>query len=156
MTLRDEISPDSLPVELMEDGIEVEYRDGRAVFYRGVPAKREGSVRTTPGKDVHVLVTDPTETEGVLTYVNDQKTHDDILRDAGVGRVLLEPSEETTVFPGVSVHNDQHRMVIEANLDTVDGRVFVFEEDDMGERSYEIVPADEVPADDSRSEGDAQ
>ena len=142
MSMRDEISPDSLPVDLQDDGIEVQYKDGRAVYYRGVPAKRESTVRTAPGKDVHVLVTDPTGTEGVLTYVNDQKTHDDILRDAGVGRVLLQPDEETTVFPGVAVHNDQHRITVEADLDAVDGRVFVFEEDEMGERSYEIVPAE--------------
>ncbi len=142
MTLRDEISPDSLPVELQEDGVQIQYTDGRTVYYRGVPAKREGRVRTAPGKDTHVLVTDPTGTEGVLTYVNDQKTHDDILRDTGVGRVLLDTDESTTVFPGVSVTNEQHRIVVEADLDTVDGRVFVFEEDEMGERSYELVPAE--------------
>ncbi|MFD1587306.1 DUF5796 family protein [Halorientalis brevis] len=150
MTLRDEISPDSLPVELQEDGIQVQYTDGRTVYYRGVPATREGSVRTAPGKDVHVLVTDPTGTEGVLTYVNDQKTHDDILRDTGVGRVLLETDESTTVFPGVSVTNEQHRVVVEADLDTVDGRVFVFEEDEMSERSYEIVPAESETSDDEQ------
>lgn len=142
MSIRDEISPDSLPVELQEDGIEVTYKDGRAVYYRGIPAKRESSVRTAPGKDVHVLVTDPTGTEGVLTYVNDRKTHDDILRETGVGRVLLDTADETTVFPGVSVRNEQHRIIVEADLETVDGRVFVFEEDEMGERSLEIVPAD--------------
>ncbi|MFB6178339.1 MAG: DUF5796 family protein [Halorientalis sp.] len=140
MSIRDEISPDSLPVELQDDGIAVQYKDGRSVYYRGVPAKHEGSVRTAPGKDVHVLVTDPTGTEGVLTYVNDRKTHGDILRDSGVGRVLLDSGETTTVFPGVSVLDEQHRIVVEADLATVDGRVFVFEEDEMGERSYEIVP----------------
>ncbi|WP_136715705.1 DUF5796 family protein [Halorientalis salina] len=152
MTIREEISPDSLPVELQADGIRVEYRDGRSVYYRGVPAKREESVRTAPGKDVHVLVTDPTETEGVLTYVNDQKTNDDILRDSGVGRVLLDTVEETTVFPGVSVENDKHRITVEANLETVDGRVFVFEENEMGERSYEIVPAGEIEGSDTSDE----
>jgi len=146
MTFRDEISPDSLPIELQADGIEVEYRDGRSVYYRGVPAKREGSVRTGPGQDVHVLVTDPTETEGVLTYVNDRTTHDDILRDSGVGRVLLETGEETTVFPGVAVANDKHRITVDADVDTVDGRVFVFAENEMGERSYEIVPAEAADA----------
>jgi len=141
MTIREEISPSTLPVSLTEDGIEVEYTDGRTVFYRGVPKKCEGRVKTAPGKDVHVLVTDESESEGVLTYVNDRTTYDDILKDTGVGRVLLDVDEETTVFPGVTVRNEQHRVTVETER-PVDGRVFVFEEDELGERSYELVEAE--------------
>jgi hypothetical protein len=140
MTIREEVSPNSLPVTLAEDGIVVEYTDGREVYYRGVPEAHGERVRTAPGRDVHVLVTDGSEMEGVLTYVNDLKTQGDILRDTGVGRVLLEPGAETTVFPGVTVRNDSHRIEVEADMDAVDGRVFVFEEDQMAERSHEIVP----------------
>jgi len=143
MGIRSEISPETLDVDLTENGIVVEYTDGREVFYRGVPSKEEGAVRTAPGKDVHVLVTDPTETEGVLVYVNDRKTHDDILASTGVGRVLLEPDEETAVFPGVDVRNENHRIVVEADPDAARGRVFVFAEDEMGERSFEIVVGDD-------------
>ena len=143
MTVREEVSPATLSVSLVEDGIEVQYKDGREVFYRGVPATHEGSVRTAPGKDAHVLVTDEGGEEGVLTYVNDRQTHADILRDTGVGRVLLDLDEETTVFPGVTVRNEQHRVLVEADMDTVDGRVFVFEEDEMGERSHEVVATED-------------
>jgi len=139
MTVREEVPPDTLAVDLAEDGIEVEYTDGRAAFYRGVPKRVEGPFRTGPGKDVHVLVTDGTDARGVLTYVNDRTTHADILRDTGVGRILLEPGEETTVFPGVSVRNEQHRILVDADFDRTDGRVFVFAEDEFEERSYELV-----------------
>jgi hypothetical protein len=139
MTTREEVSPQTLPIELTEDGITVEYNDGREAFYRGVPQKRESPLKTAPGRDVHVLVTDGSETQGVLTYVNDLKTHADILKDTGVGRVMLDKDEQTTVFPGVAVRNEAHRIVVEADLDRADGRVFVFEENQMGERSFEIV-----------------
>ncbi|WP_335999010.1 DUF5796 family protein [Halorientalis halophila] len=139
MTTREEVSPETLPIELTEDGIEVRYTDGREAFYRGVPQKRESPLRTAPGRDVHVLVTDASEEQGVLTYVNDLKTHADILRDTGVGRVMLDLDEQTTVFPGVTVRNEQHRIVVDADLDRADGRVFVFEENQMGERSFEVV-----------------
>ncbi|MFB6142061.1 MAG: DUF5796 family protein [Halorientalis sp.] len=142
MPIRAEISPVPLPVSFTEHGVEVEYRDGRSVFYRGVPATAEGSVRTAPDKDVHVLVTDEAGEEGVLTYVNDRTTYDDILRDTGVGRVLLDVGEETAVYPGVTVENERHRVTVTADFDAVDGRVFVFEEDELGERSHELVPAE--------------
>jgi len=142
MSARSDISPETLSVSLTADGIEVEYSDGRSVFYRGVPRRAEGSVRTPPGKDVHVLVTDASETQGVLTYVNDLKTHDDILESTGVGRVLLDLDEETSVFPGVTVRNKQHRVRVEMDPETTEGRVFVFAEDEMGEQSWEIVPGE--------------
>ena len=142
MSARNDVAPDTLGVELTEDGIAVEYNDGRTVFYHGVPKKAEGKVRTAPAKDAHVLVTDPTETQGILVYVNDLNTHDDILEDTGVGRIMLD-DEEDELFPGVVVRDHQMRVEVEADLDVVDGRVFVFEEDEMGEQSYEIVPESE-------------
>ena len=143
MTYHSDVSPETLPVALTEDGIEVEYSDGRTTFYRGVPEKSEGDLHTPPGKDTHVLVTDASETQGVLVYVNDRKTHDDILDETGVGRVLLDLDEETTVFPGVSVTNTQHRVHVDVDFSAVDGRVFVFAEDEMQEFSFEIVPEGE-------------
>jgi len=139
MEPRSEVPPDTLPVALTEEGIEVEYQDGRRVFYRGVPTKVEESVRTAPGKDVHVLVTDAGDNQGVLVYVNERKTENGILEDSGVGRVLLGNGEETTVFPGVTVRESQHRIDVELDPSVVDGRVFVFEEDELGERSFELV-----------------
>jgi hypothetical protein len=134
-----EVSPDTLPVELTENGVTVEYTDGREVLYRGVPTREEGSLQTPPGKDVHVLVTNEQETHGVLVYVNERTTEDVILENSGVGRVLLEKGERTSVFPGVEVEDLRYRVEVSVD-ETLDGRVFVFAEDEMGEQSYEVVP----------------
>ena len=139
MSQRSEFSPDTLSISLTDGGIAVEYTDGREVFYHGVPAKVEGTYTTAPGKEVHVLVTDPTETEGVLVYVNDRTTIDEIIDGTGVGRILVEKGEETTLFPGVEVGAANHRVTVTADPETARGRVFVFEEDELGERSIEIV-----------------
>ncbi|MFB6140340.1 MAG: DUF5796 family protein [Halosimplex sp.] len=139
MSTRNDVPPDTLGVELTEDGVAVEYLDGREVFYRGVPEAVEGRVRAGPGKDVHVLVTDESGTQGIMLYVNDLNTHDDILEETGVGRVMVDDGDEETLFAGVTARAEAHRVEIEADLSVVDGRVFVFAEDEMGERSYEIV-----------------
>ena len=139
MPSRSEVAPDTLEVRLVDEWIEVEYTDGRQVFYHGVPTTVEGSVKTAPGKDVHVLVTDESESRGVLVYVNERKTEDEILEDTGVGRILLDGAEEATVFPGVTVRETEMRIAVEHDPSVVDGRVFVFEEDEMGERSFELV-----------------
>jgi hypothetical protein len=142
MSARNDVPPSTLGVELRDDGIAVEYLDGREAFYRGVPEAVEGSVRTAPGKEVHVLVTDETETQGVLLYVNDLNTHDDILEGTGVGRLLVDQGEEDVLFPGVRATAESHRVELSVDFTVADGRVFVFEEDELGERSYEIVPED--------------
>ena len=149
---RSEVSPSTLDVTLDEGCVEVEYADGRTVFYHGVPEPVE-RVETPPGKEVHVLVTDPTGSEGVLVYVNDRRTHDDVLEDSGVGRVLLADGEETTVFPGVRVRATGYRVSIETDPEAVDGRVFVFAEDARSEHAYEIV--DDGDASDADA-GDAE
>ena len=140
---RSEVAPDTLPVELQADGVLVEYTDGREVFYRGVPEKVTGTLNTPPGKDIHVLVTDGSDTQGVLVYVNERKTEDEILQGTGVGRVLRDQAERTTVFPGVAVEDVGNGLRVAVTVaDTVDGRVFVFAEDGMSEHSYEVVPAE--------------
>ncbi|MCT9096922.1 DUF5796 family protein [Haloarchaeobius sp. HME9146] len=136
---RSNIAPSTLGVELQDGGVSVEYTDGRSVFYHGVPDKKEGSVECPPGKHVQVLVTDPTETEGVLVYVNDRKTDDDILESTGVGRLLLDTGEEEELFPGVVVKRGGVRVTVEADPEEARGRVFVFAEDEISEHSYEIV-----------------
>jgi hypothetical protein len=139
MSQRSDIAPSTIGVDLDPDGVFVEYLDDSEVLYRGVPEAIEGTVRCQPGKEVHVLVTDPDESEGVMVYVNDRKTHEDILESTGVGRVILEPGEETELFPGVRARADGHAIEVEGDPDVAGGRVFVFEEDELGERSYEIV-----------------
>ena len=148
MPVHSDVAPRTLGVELRPEGVVVTYADGRSTLYRGVPTKVTGSLTTNPGKETHVLVTDPTETEGVMLYVNDLKTHDDILEDTGVGRILLDADEREEVFPGVTVaRTGGHRTTVEADPDVARGRVFVFVEDDWGEESYEFVPTDRLDED---------
>lgn len=140
MSHRSAVAPDTVTVALQPDGVTVEYTDGRQVFYNGVPEKHRGSLTTPPGKDVHMLVTDESETRGVLVYVNDRKTHDDILEATGVGRVFVDDGEQASVFPGVTVTGRGYRVEASVDFDAVEGRVFVFAEDEMGELAYELVP----------------
>ncbi|APE95217.1 MAG: DUF5796 family protein [Halobacteriota archaeon] len=138
MSQRSEVAPEPLGVELDEGGIYVSYQDNRRVFYNGIPELVTGTLRCRPGKDVQVLVTDESETEGVMTYVNELKTADDILESSGVGRVYLDPGESTELFEGVVASVDGLAVEITADMDAVDGRVFVFEEDELGEQMYEL------------------
>lgn len=140
MTGHSEVPPDTLPIELTADGIEVHYTDERTVFYRGVPQATEPPLTAAPGKYVHVLVTDASGTEGVLVYVDERTTEDEILESTGVGRVLLDAGEAATVFPGVTVSRGGLRVEVDADLTAVDGRVFVFVEDELAEQSYELTP----------------
>jgi hypothetical protein len=149
---RSDVAPDTVGIALEQEGVEVTYTDGRSVFYHGVPQRAEGRVVSGPGKDVHVLVTDPTETEGVMVYVNDRKTDDEILQDTGVGRVVLERGEADSLFPGVEVENSGYRIEVTADPEVARGRVFVFVEDELGEQSYEIV-ADESAEDTDDGDG---
>ena len=139
MEERSEISPETLSVQLVEGGITVTYSDGREVFYRGPPTPTDSPHQTAPGKDTHVLVTDASETQGVLLYINEDRTEDAILKGSGVGRVLLTQGEESTLFPGVTVRGGGLRDEIIVDHDLLDGRVFVFEEDQFEEFAYEIV-----------------
>lgn len=142
MSFRSDIAPELIDISLEPEGVEVTYADGRSVFYHGVPTKADGTVTTAPGKDVHVLVTDPSEEEGVMLYVNDRATDDDILRSTGVGRVIIDRDETESIFPGVEATNAGYRIEIAADPETARGRVFVFAEDELGEESYEIVEAE--------------
>jgi len=152
MTERSDIAPETLHVSLDPEGVEVEYVDGRSVFYHGVPRKREGSVVCPPGRDVHVLVTSPDGTEGVMMYVNDRTTADGILESTGVGRIVLERGETASLFPGVDAENRGYRVEVSANPELARGRVFVFAEDETGETAYELV-ADAGAESDSETEG---
>jgi hypothetical protein len=142
MEHRSRIAPQTLRVVLHEHGVEVRYLDGRSVLYHGVPRRQHEELVSPPGKETHVLVTDRTGTEGVMVYLNDRTTHDDIFRSTGVGRVILAPGEQTAVFPGVSVAGAAgDRVAITVDHAAVTGRVLAFIEDDWGEASYEFLPA---------------
>lgn len=139
MEYRSAVAPSTIGVDLVEGGVVVRYLDGREVFYHGPPEPVAESVRTPPGKDVHVLVTDPGGHEGVMTYINDRDTHDDVLEDTGVGRVFVGQDETVELFPGVRATAEGYSIVVAANLAAVDGRVFVFAEDATSEHAYELV-----------------
>ncbi|MBB6645327.1 DUF5796 family protein [Halobellus ruber] len=153
MSAHSDVPPSTVGVELLESGVEVEYVDGRTTFYRGVPEPVTDTLTTPPKKETHVLVTDPTETEGVLLYVNDLKTHDDILESTGVGRVILDDGGSEEVFPGVTVRRPGGmRTEVEADPEVARGRVFVFVEDDWGEASYEFVTEGDTDTEDAASD----
>lgn len=140
MSARSDVPPSTVGVDLREEGVEVEYLDGRRALYRGVPEPVEGPVKAPPGTETHVLITDPTESEGVLVYVNDLKTADEILEDSGVGRVILDPGETEELFPGVTARlSPGNSTEVEADPTVAQGRVFLFVEDARGEVSYEFV-----------------
>ncbi len=139
MSARNDVPPSTIGVDFVDGGVIVEYHDGREVFYHGPPEPVEGPLTTPPGKEVHVLVTDPDGVEGAMTYVNDRNTHDDILESTGVGRVMLDRDDEAELFPGVTVATDAYSVRVEADLSVVDGRVFVFAEDELSEHAYELV-----------------
>ncbi|MDJ1434659.1 DUF5796 family protein [Halostagnicola sp. A-GB9-2] len=139
MSMRSNVAPSTLEVDLVDGGIVVHYLDGREAFYHGPPEAVEGSIKTPPGKEVHVLVTDPDGIEGVMTYVNDRNTHDEILETTGVGRVMLEGEDDEELFPGVRVSTEAYSIRVDAEPSLVDGRVFVFAEDEMSEHAYELV-----------------
>ncbi|MFB6112865.1 MAG: DUF5796 family protein [Halodesulfurarchaeum sp.] len=140
MGIRNEVAPRPLSVELAEEGIYVLYDNDRRVFYNGVPGVVSDRLRCQPGKDVQVLVTDETGREGVMTYVNEMKTDDDVLEDSGVGRVLVEGEQTAEIYPGVTAEVDGMAIEIAADFDELEGRVFVFEEDEHGEAMYELRP----------------
>jgi hypothetical protein len=144
MSARNDVAPKTVGVELREEGIAVEYLDGRVTFYRGVPETVTDSLTATPGKEVHVLVTDPTETEGVLLYVNDLKTAAEILEDTGVGRIVLQEGDSESLFPGVTAERlSGERTRITADPDVARGRVFAFVEDQWTEESYEFLAGED-------------
>jgi hypothetical protein len=148
MTSFSDVPPDTLSVRLTDGGIAVEYMDGREVFYHGVPEPASTPHWTAPGKDVHVLVTDGSETSGVLMYVDERATGADILESSGVGRLLLDKGETRTLFAGVEATRENLRYEIDIDEEVVNGRVFVFEEDQFAEHSYELTaPAGEGDAD---------
>jgi hypothetical protein len=140
------VPPDTVGVELREGGVTVEYCDGRETMYSGVP-KPTDHVRAAPGTEVHLLVTDDPPTRGVLLYVDDRRTPDDVLRESGVGRVLLDDGEQREPVPGITVGRDHHAHEIDGDPDRIEGRAFVFVENAREERRYELAAPEESATD---------
>lgn len=136
-----EIAPAALPVELVEGGIVVTYRDGREVLYRGVPERVDPEYTTGPGKEIHLLVTDGDT--GRLVYVDERMTDPEILERTGVGRIRLAVDDSVEVLPGVTARKTGLRIELTVAPADLDGTAFVFEQDQFGERSVELAATDE-------------
>lgn len=141
MSTRETVSPATLQVDRRDDGIAVRYLDGRETVYQLEPEPAEPPLRTRPGLLVQILKVAPGFDTGVLVYVNDPDSAAEILEDTGVGRINLQPNERASLLPGIEVHMDGHYAVIDADLDAIDGRVFVFEEGMLGSAAHELVEA---------------
>ncbi len=139
MPKREPVTPASLSVDVTDEEVAVGYLDGHIVRYTAPTPPTEPPVRTQPRRLVSVLVVAPDGTEATLTYVNELNTDVEMLEDTGVGRVFVDPGERAGIAPGVTAEGDGHAVVIHADFTTVDGRVFVFEEDQFAETGYELV-----------------
>lgn len=136
-----EIAPAALPVELVESGIVVTYRDGREVLYRGVPERVGSEYTTGPGKEIHLLVTNGDT--GRLVYVDERMTDPEILERTGVGRIRLAVDDSVEVLPGVTARKTGLRIELTVTPANLKGTAFVFEQDQFGERSVELAATDE-------------
>lgn len=139
MSPRETVSPSTLQVRREESAIIVQYLDGRETVYELERDETEPPVRTQPGMLVQVLQVTDDFGSGLLIYVNDRDSAPEILEDTGVGRINLQPGESASLLPGIEVAMDGHSAVVDADLDAVDGHVFVFEEGMMGAAAYELV-----------------
>lgn len=132
------VDPGTLSIAIDESGVEVTYDDGRTVRYRGVPEARGASITVSAHRRVHVLATDGDAETGALVYLTDRRTHRAVLEESGVGRYLPDETGQT-VLPGVTARREGSHIEIAADPAAVSGRVFVFEEDDRHEQSYELL-----------------
>lgn len=139
MATRESVTPATLRVEHEDEGLVVEYLDGRRTVYRQDPEPTEPPLRLTPERLVQILHTDPDQHEGVLVYVNDRDTTADILEESGVGRVTLAPNEEAVVMPGITVTMDGHAPVLSVEFDAIDGELYVFSEGHLGSAAYRLL-----------------
>lgn len=140
---RSNVSPVPLPVHRNAGGIQVEYLDGRRVTYGAPREETDGPVEATVTFEVHVLVVDPEREEGIMVYLNDYDTDDEILETTGVGRVLLAPEAREVIYPGVAVRRvgDRVRVTTEEPLEAA--AVYVFVENELGERAYHLAASDD-------------
>ena len=132
-----EVHPVKLNAKIAVGGISIKYLDGRTAKYASEPHKVEKCIRCRPGKDVHVMVIQ--DGKGEVVYVDELKTDHKILESTGVGKYLVPSTELVEVFKGVTAKKEGHSIEICANFELVKGRVFVFQEDEFGERAHELI-----------------
>lgn len=140
MSERSNVSPATLPVARTAAGIEVEYLDGRRVVYRADPEPVQAAVSAPERSHVHVLVRDDAAQRGRLVYLNDLDTDDAVLEQSGVGRVLVGDGEEAAIDHGVDVTRTGEHLRIDVDHHPPDRSVYVFVENQLGERAYRFEP----------------
>lgn len=139
MQARSNVSPVPLSLQSREQGVALKYLDGRLVEYRGPIEQSTGSVTASLTYEIHVLVTDPTSSEGRMVYVNDYDTSDAVLESTGVGRVLLDEDEAVSLYPGVQATRTDEQITIDTEADAIAGAVYTFIENQLDERAYQLV-----------------
>lgn len=139
MEARSNVSPVPLTLHPGESQMTLEYLDGRRVEYEAPLETQSGSVSANVAYEIHVLVTDADETEGIMTYVNDYDTSDEILESTGVGRVLLDVDDREALYPGVTARRSADQITIDVEADAIDGSVYAFVENQLDERVYRLV-----------------
>lgn len=139
MAARSNVSPVPLQLEPRDQGIAVRYLDGRLVEYAAPIADADDAVGANITYEIHVLVTDEAETEGIMVYLNDYDTSDDVLESTGVGRILLEQGESAAAYPGVMASRADDRVEVAADPEAVEGSVLVFVENQLEERAFRLV-----------------
>lgn len=135
---RSNVSPVPLPIDRTDEGIAIEYLDGRSVQY-GTPVDApDPPVESTTSFEIHVLVVDADRDEGIMVYINDYDTVDEILEATGVGRILLGDGDSEAVYPGVRVSREGERIAIAVEEGLADAWVYVFVENPVDERAYRL------------------
>lgn len=143
MATRTNVSPSPLSVSLEDEGVTIDYLDGRIVHYRGPIEEREETVVAPRTLHVHVLVYDTSADEGIMVYVNDLDTDDAILESTGVGRVLLDEGDRETIYPGVIVERTGERIHVSVSDLPAETRVYAFLENERGERAVRLTEQSE-------------
>lgn len=150
MTYRTNVSPTFLPVRKQGSQIELTYLDGRVVTYSGPFNSSLDTIEANRSVEVHVLIVDHDFTEGMMVYINDYDTIDDILESSGVGRIILADESVESLYPGVQVSRDGERIRVNASDAPSDIWVYAFIESQLTENAYRLsAPSDIRTADDS-------
>lgn len=143
MRHRSNVSPVPLSVERRPEEVVLTYLDGRVVTYAGPFEPRDGSVTANRSFAVHVLVVDHDTDQGVMTYVNDLDTSDDILESTGVGRVILDDGDREVLYPGVEVRRSGEEVTVTTDETVDDAAVYTFIENARGEAGVILTPAED-------------
>ena len=138
MTYRTNVSPTFLPVRKRDSQIELTYLDDRTVTYSGPFDTSLDTVEANRSVEVHVLIVDSEFKEGMMVYINDYDTVDDILESSGVGRIILPDGGVETLYPGVRVIRDGERIRVTAGEAPDDIWCFAFIESQLSEDAYRL------------------